>query len=111
MKADRSIEEKVERALESLEHVRRASPGEFFFTRVQARLQQVQRNTWERISSFLARPAIAAIAIFVVLLANGFIIYEHSLQNDSPVAEVQTLVNDEYNMELISLYDSENLEP
>src|SRR5688500_11519638 len=108
MKTDRSIEERVEKVLDSLEHVKRASPGEFFFTRVQARLQQVQRNTWERISSFLARPAIAAVAIFAVLLGNGFIIYEHSSTNDNPVTEAQTLVNDDYNMELISLYEVEN---
>jgi hypothetical protein len=111
MKTQRSIEEKVEKALESLEHIKRASPGEFFFTRVQARLQRVQKSTWEIISSFLARPAIAASAIVLILVANGLIIYEHSSQNDNPITDVQPVINDDYNIELISFYEAENTEP
>jgi hypothetical protein len=71
------IENKVAEALNSLEGIGRASAGPYFYTRVKAHLDNGLRSKWERIGSFLSRPAIALSVVFIILLANLFVLVKH----------------------------------
>jgi hypothetical protein len=70
------IETKVEQAMQSLDGMQSASPGPFFYTRVQARLSRVEKNIWEQVSSFVARPAVAFSFICLVVVMNGFVVFK-----------------------------------
>ena len=64
------LENRVNATLNSLDHVQRATPGPFFFTRVQARLNKEEKSSWEQIGSFIGRPQIAFAGLCLVIVLN-----------------------------------------
>jgi len=70
-----NIERKVQQALNSLDGVQKASPGPFFFTRVQARLQRQRASGWEKAISFITRPSIALAGLCLIILLNAVAFY------------------------------------
>lgn len=99
-------EHEIERTLNSLDGAGRAGAGDFFYTRLQARLQQKGTNTWERATGWIARPAVAIIGLLLVLLVNGIIVVRQ-LKQETPVAEqasVQAFA-EEYPLQATALYD------
>ena len=101
------IEKKVEEALSSLDHVERAGPGPFFFTRVQARLNRDTKTLWEKISAIIARPAIATAIVALVITVNAVVIF----QSDSDVISTEQATNapsDESDVDVIAYYEFEN---
>jgi hypothetical protein len=111
MKDKRSIETKVEEAMQSLEGLKRATPGPFFFTRVQARLSKPEQSTWEMITAFVARPVIAVSVVCFVLLLNATVIFKQA--ETTPVVKEQQDISlaEEYTIASSSFYDFENQEP
>src|ERR1700730_11356658 len=72
------IERKIEETLSSLDHMHRASPRSFFFNRLQARLKEDTLNKWKSLEIFLARPAIAMAAAFLIIVLNVILILRNS---------------------------------
>ena len=112
MKENRSIQNKVEEAMQSLDGLQRATPGPFFFTRIQARLGKPEQSIWEVLSSFIARPVVAISVICFVLLLNGTVIFKQA--EVSPVIggdQPDISLAEEYTLASSSFYDYENQEP
>ena len=115
MSASKNIENRVEEAMNSLDGIGQASPGPFFYTRVQARLQKQGSSRWESVTSFITRPTVALAGLCIIVLLNAVAFY---LQPDSSSgAATATLSSseqgyaDEYhNLASNFLYD-ENPEP
>ncbi len=101
--------------MNSLDGMQGASPGPFFFTRVQARLQQQTSSGWESVTSFITRPAVALAGVCLVILLNAVAFY---LRPDSvspvaaSIAQSEPGYADEYgSLANNFLYDENNPEP
>ncbi len=70
MKRDNNNEQKINEILESIDGMQTASPGPFFFTRLQQKLQSAKAGTWELIGSWISRPAIAFSSLILVIILN-----------------------------------------
>ncbi len=77
----RETSERVEEILDSLEGIRRAEPGDWFFSRLQAKIARstangdtLNQSAWYRLGAILSRPAVAATGLLAILLLNGFLL-------------------------------------
>jgi len=115
MRHKENIAQKVEQALNSLDGAQKASPGPFFFTRVQARLQKQRSNRWELVTSFITRPAVALGGLCIVILLNAVAFYFRAESNGSAMA-VSSAQNepgyaDDYGNLATNFFYDENPEP
>ncbi|MEO6289780.1 MAG: hypothetical protein ABIO76_07665 [Ginsengibacter sp.] len=101
------INQKVDDAMHSIDNISKASPATFFFTRLEAMMLN-EKNAWNKISSFFAKPVIALACICIVIMMNIAIIFS---TNILPASASQTsnevAVADEYSDVTTSLYELE----
>ncbi|MDE3247130.1 MAG: hypothetical protein KGO82_00630 [Bacteroidota bacterium] len=91
----------TERTLHSLDGLQKASPGPFFYTRVQARLQREQPAGWlGRMVQQITRPAVVLTTLAIILLLNAAVLWFEK-PSEQPVN------NEDYNTTLAanSYYD------
>jgi hypothetical protein len=101
------IEKKIETAFNSLDHVCRVGPGPFFFTRVQARVNRIDRTFWEKISGFIAKPAVAFTVICLVISLNTLVIFQS--ETSSVITEQNSFfASEDSDVDTIAFYDEEN---
>lgn len=106
MKQD--IEQKIDSTLNATEGMSRALPTPFFYTRLEAALLP-KNNIWEKISQFVARPAVAIATVAIIVSMNIWAINQGS---DAPVATNKEVANvDEYRQLNTDLIEFENLNP
>lgn len=113
MKESKNIESRIEAALNSLHEIQQASPGDFFYTRVMARLNRTELSLWDKIVSFVAQPAVAVAVFLAVVLSNGIVIFNHQDQKSASIVSDITDrgVAEEYNQTFVAAYDPENMAP
>lgn len=71
MKKKQNISQEIESTLSSLDGVQRAEPGDFFFTRLHARMQRSgAADAWERFIGIVTRPSIAIVGVILILAVN-----------------------------------------
>jgi len=105
---DKKIQTKVDEVMQSIDHVQRASPRPFLFTRLEARMLN-DRNIWSRLSSFAGRPVIAFSCICLVLLLNAIVIlFSGSAWNGTSQQVTELTTADEYSQVSYNIYDFEN---
>lgn len=103
------IQNKIDAALKSIDKLQRAEPGPFFYTRLMANLSGQKQSTWEKLSSFISRPAIAFISLSLIILLNLFAAYSHL---NIPAPEQQELTTtEEYTQVATNFDDFENIKP
>ena len=84
MKQKNDIGKKVEETLNSLDGIQRATPLPWLFSRVKGRLmRQEEKTVWETIGSFLSRPAIAIAGLCLILILNGFLLFNREKESPS----------------------------
>jgi len=109
MNQKKTIEGRIEEALDSLDGIRRASPQPWFYARVKARLDREEKTVWESISFFLSKPAVVMAGLAAILMLNVFVLSRQSQELGS-VANQQGLVTDsESIIASNSSFDYENL--
>ncbi len=111
MNKNSNIQNNVEETLSSFEGISSASPGPYFFTRVQARLNRVEKNIWEKISSFIARPTVAFAMVSVILLMNTIAVLQHNQSSNFTADQPDQSVYEEFNVAVNTFYDYEIKEP
>lgn len=72
MKNDQALQQWVDQALESADGLPRAAANPFLFTRIQQRIRE-KNSPWEKVTSFIARPAFAAAIVISFLAANIYV--------------------------------------
>lgn len=102
------IEQKIEETFNSLEGAQRATPGHFFFTRVQARMQQSQTDVWEMMSSFISRPVIGFATIGFIILINAWVIFSMPSATVTTANQEEKAFAEEYNLAVASVYQYDN---
>ncbi len=111
------LNSRVDKTLESLDNIERASPGPYFFTRLEARMNRganQARNFWERSGSFLAKPVVALGGVLVIAMINLTLIFsakDDSINNITEPEQSQYAANDEYVQLTNSAYEIENIKP
>ncbi len=68
------IDKKIDDALRSIDNIARTSPAPFFFTRLEARMLN-EKNVWNKLSSFFAKPIIAFACICLVIIVNLAVVF------------------------------------
>ncbi|MFI5130887.1 MAG: hypothetical protein ACHQFX_12875 [Chitinophagales bacterium] len=106
------IVKKAEKALESLDGIKKAEPQPFFYTRLIGLLQRDEKTWWETAGSFLARPVTVAICLGFILFFNAVILFRQDTDNDISLAGSQTEIatENEYVLASNSSFDYENLD-
>ncbi len=100
---DKNINQQIDDALNSLDGAERATPGLYFFTRLQQRLNAGQNSFGSKIGLWISRPAIALSVLMVVILLNLAVIFNQPASSDN--AEENT---DYYSMASSNILDDEN---
>jgi hypothetical protein len=101
------MEKKIETTLNSLDHVTRVGPGPFFYTRVQARLSKKDRTIWEKVSGFIAQPAVAFSVICLIIALNTLVIFQTKTSPSFTEQKSNTLADDS-DTDVFAFYDEEN---
>lgn len=108
---DEFIHKKINEVMHSIDHMKRASPRPFLFTRLEARMQN-EKNKWVKLSSFIARPVVAFTCICFVLIINAMVIFLLNNSGNSFTQQGNELATaDEYSQVSSTLYEFENTKP
>ena len=95
----------AEEILNSLDGIHRAQPQPYFYTRLMAKWDN-PKNGWEKVASFISKPAFAILAIALFLIINVAILYNSSSNATSSSQEESSLaVENDYGLSVPSLYD------
>jgi hypothetical protein len=111
MKPEKDITQLVQKAMDSLDDIRRASPQPYFYTRLKARISR--GNSWGTVAGFISRPVFALAMVSVVLFVNVWILYKsdngviNPSNNNSLQAAATSDVPEEYNVAVSTFYDYE----
>ncbi len=106
-----NFNKKIEDAIHSIDSIQKASPPPFFFTRLEARMQR-EKNIWEKITSFIAQPAIAFACVCLVIMINAFVIFSSSNSKKIVAQQNNELATvDEYSQITGTFYEIENIKP
>lgn len=103
--------QKIEEILSSLDGVQRAQPSPFFYTRLNARLMRAEKNVWERITSFVARPVVAFAMVTGVILLNMSVLMNQKPVNSASDQTTYQSVYEDYSLASNDFYDYEIKEP
>lgn len=101
------MDKRIESALDSLEHVTRVGPGPFFYTRLQARLNRGSRTVWEKLSGFIAQPAIAFSVICLVVSLNTLVIFK-TKSGPSFSEQSSSMLSEDVDADVFAFYDEDS---
>jgi hypothetical protein len=102
---------KIDEVMQSLNGVEKASPSPFFFTRLEARMER-EKSSWEKISSFVAKPVVAFACICLVIMINAWVIFSsRNSQNSTEQQTSELATTDEYNLVSSTFYEFVNAKP
>jgi hypothetical protein len=112
MKMKNDIQNKVQKALDSLDGIQRAEPQPYFYTRLRARLQRNERTIWENMGSFMARPVVAVAGLCLILVMNAFILLrQDNNASTGSQATIESIITDnETILASSSSFDYENID-
>ena len=106
MKTKKRIQEEVDKTLNSLDGVQKATASPYLFTRIKARLQREDKNFWTRAFAFISRPAVAITAIVMAIFINAIIFFESRTEAVQTMQDGEQLFASEYNLTDSTIYDS-----
>jgi hypothetical protein len=100
----------TEHILDSLEDLQKASPGAFFYTRVQARLQKEETGIWGNLAGYITRPAVALVTLGLIFLLNAAAFFYEREASSVTADQNEQTISEEYNTTLAanSYYDENN---
>jgi len=112
MNKKEQINNLIEEALNSADHVKRASPSPYLQTRMNARLNKSNETTWEKAGWFIGRPSIAFVGLALLIFINGMAVV--FTRADTFTVSTEQSVQDpgeEFAYSVTTIYDNENTEP
>ena len=101
---------KTEEALSSLDGLVKASPGPYFYTRLEARMNRAKNNVWDHMVFMLNRPVVAiGLALFVIAINTTVVLQKNETSTLADQAELT--VSEEYNLASNTYLDEVTQEP
>ena len=111
MKNKEQIQREVDKALDSLDGMQRASANPYLFTRIKAALEKEEKNVWSRALSFMSQPSVAFATIIIAIFINAILFFEsRSAQPIQSLRDGEQLFANDYNLADNTIYDS-TIEP
>jgi hypothetical protein len=108
---EKFINKKVDEVMHSIDHIKRATPRPFLFTRLEAAMLN-EKSIWGRLSSFMARPVVAFACICFVIVLNTMVILFSGNAVGSFASQGNELATaDEYSQVSATLDEFENSRP
>jgi hypothetical protein len=98
-----------EEILNSLDGIQRAEPYPFLYTRVHARLLNKQDNVFLTAFAFITRPAFVMAMVMVILLVNGYIMFNRSAFQQNQEEMGQTIAAEYGRQNTINPYELNEL--
>ena len=107
-----NIEKLIEETINSFDNAERAAAKPFLLTRINARMQNQPgtQNIWARAGSLLSSPRIALTGLVLIILLNTAIIIKNN-NAENITTQSSVIAKDEFAINVISIYDTENQEP
>jgi hypothetical protein len=104
-----NIQQEIDKTLESLDGLNRATANPFLFTRIKARMQK--QSGWEKTTSFISRPVFALAILVAVIAINTWAVFGSNDQtiNSERQGIAITDIADEYNLVANNNYHYENI--
>jgi hypothetical protein len=106
MKDKRHIQEQVDKTLDSLDNIQRASSNPFLFTRIQARLQKEETSFWSRAFAFINKPTVAFAGVAIAIIINAVVLFESRSQSVKNTQDEEQVFASEYNLSTNTIYDA-----
>ena len=94
MKDSDKIEEEIDKTLASLEHIERASPRPFFYTRLEAKMQQ----RYAPMPKLILRPAFIWSFLALIVLINVSVVISYSKRTHSSEEQNANTFAQEYGL-------------
>lgn len=104
-------EQEIERILNSLDDLQKATPQPFLYTRLVARMQKVDDNAWSRALQFVSKPAFALGMALLFLMINGYILLNQFTKASEPAEETTQALALEYASLTSPFYDNNEENP
>jgi len=104
------IDKLVDKALSSADGAERALPRPFLFTRIKARLEGPANSGWEKAIRFIARPAVVAAGLALVIVINASVIAFNNTGRTTATNSTELSTADEFSTSLTTIYNFENTE-
>lgn len=103
MEREQKIAQEVEKTLELLEHAEKLKPNPFFYTRVQARIQETEKKpAWQWLPGIL-KPVFLAILLTVNIITAVYFMSADKLQTTSSVrSELKSEFAQEFGLQVTS---------
>lgn len=113
MDKKQSINQFVEAAFNSIDHIERAAAKPFLLSRVNGRRLSERGNSWwETVAQCIGKPSFAIPGFAILMCINLTIIAFYTSDRSSTVTEQSVLASsDEYYYSIATIYDNENQEP
>jgi len=106
MKDKRHIQEQVDKTLESLDGIQRASANPFLFTRIQARLQKEETNFWSQAFALMSRPKVAFAGVAIAIMINAIVLFESRSESVKNTQDDEQVFASEYNLSTSTIYEA-----
>jgi hypothetical protein len=106
MDNQKRIQEEVDKTLNSLDGIQRASANPYLFTRIKAGLAKDEKNLWNKALTFISRPSVALSAIVLAIFINTAIFFEFRSENRQTTQEAEQVFASEYNLSDNTIYES-----
>jgi hypothetical protein len=104
-------DQELEKILNSLDGIQKAAPQPFLYTRLVARMQQVDDNPWSRVLQFVSKPAFAMGMALLFLMINGYILFNQYSEQSEPAEETTQALALEYTSLTSPFYDNNEENP
>ena len=106
MKDKRHIQEQVDKTLDSLDGIQRASANPFLLTRIQARLQREESNFWSQAFAFISRPTVAFAGLAFAIIINTVVLFEFRSDSVKNTQDEEQTFASEYNLSTNTIYEA-----
>lgn len=97
---EKDITKHIETVLNSLDGIEKAEPQPFFYTRLLARMEQVNASPWNKWMVILSKPAVAVGILSFFIVLNGIMMFSQGVQEDDNAS-----VANDYLIAQHSIYD------
>jgi uroporphyrinogen-III decarboxylase len=105
---DNNLDKNIDAALNSFDGAGKAMPKPFLFTRLMAKMNREEQNSWEKALRFIARPTVAIAGLCLVIGINAVVVFNNT--GKTTVADQAYNTTDEFSTNVASLYNFENTE-
>lgn len=101
------IEQEVDKTLNSLDGIQRATANPYLFTRIKAGMQKEEgKGFWSMATGFISRPVVAIATILLIVLVNLAVFFQAKpVAIPAPQQDGEQLFASEYNLSGSTIYD------